>query len=75
MKTRKFGTRNILLVWTILASVLLGGCSRFSESIRDSDAGMNGSFEVTESGLPVNWRSRPVTWCMGDTASASFSSF
>ena len=44
-----------MAILTILASVLLGGCSRFSESIRDKTAGMNGSFEVTKSGFPVNW--------------------
>lgn len=55
MKTIIFRTSSIVLILTILASVLLGGCNRFSESIRDKTAGMNGSFEVTESGLPVNW--------------------
>ncbi len=54
MKTTIFRTRNILIL-TIRASVLLGGCSRFSEERRDKTAGMNGSFEVVESGLPVNW--------------------
>ena len=42
-------------ILTILATLLLGGCSKFSESTRDKTAGMNGSFEVTKSGLPVNW--------------------
>ncbi len=46
MKTIIFRTSSI---------VLLGGCNRFSETIQDKTAGMNGSFEVTESGLPVNW--------------------
>ena len=44
----------ILAVLLILATVLLGG-NKFSESVRDKTAGMNGSFEVTKSGLPVNW--------------------
>ncbi len=55
MNTTAFRTRTTALFLVVLAGVLLSGCSRFSEEIRDSDAGMNGSFEVTESGLPVNW--------------------
>ena len=35
--------------------VLLGGCSKMSETVRDEAAGLNGSFEVTQAGLPVNW--------------------
>ena len=42
-------------ILTILASVLLSGCDEFSESRQDKTAGINGSFEVVESGLPVNW--------------------
>ncbi len=46
-------TGGLLIV--LVLSLMLGGCKRFSESIQDKTAGMNGSFEVTESGLPVNW--------------------
>ena len=45
----------IVIVLAFLASLLIGGCAKMSESIQDKAAGMNGSFEVTESGLPVNW--------------------
>lgn len=34
---------------------MIGGCSQMSETINDETAGMNGSFEIVESGLPVNW--------------------
>ncbi|NKB72746.1 MAG: hypothetical protein GKR89_37215 [Candidatus Latescibacteria bacterium] len=33
----------------------LFGCNDTSEQIRDPDTGVNGSFEVVRSGLPVNW--------------------
>ena len=55
MKTITFRTSSIVLILTILASVLLGGCNKMSETIQDKTAGMNGSFEVTESDLPANW--------------------
>lgn len=55
MKTIIFKTRNIVLIFTILASVFLCSCTKMSETIHDKTAGMNGSFEVTKSGLPVNW--------------------
>ncbi len=58
MKKIIFRTSSIVLILTILASGLLGGCMggcNFSKQIRDETAGMNGSFEVTKSGLPVNW--------------------
>ena len=49
-------TKNIGLLVATLATVFLSGCSKMSETIRDENAGMNGSFEWTKSGLPVNWR-------------------
>jgi hypothetical protein len=45
----------LFFIFFIIAIILLGACSRFSESIRDKTAGINGSFEYTKSGLPVNW--------------------
>ncbi len=38
----------------LLIAVLLAGCSS-SEYEEDPQAGLNGSFEVTRNGLPVNW--------------------
>ena len=32
------------------------GCSSMSETIEDKSAGFNGGFEITKSGLPVNWQ-------------------
>lgn len=45
-------------VGTILAaaaSSLLLGCEKMSESVIDESVGINGGFEVTRDGLPVNW--------------------
>ena len=42
-----------LLLFVVL--VFLIGCTKFSEEIRDPDAGINGGFEVAKNGLPVNW--------------------
>lgn len=46
--------RNLSFLVT-LAAILLCSCTRMSKQIRDKTAGMNGSFEITKSGLPVNW--------------------
>ncbi|MCB0265699.1 MAG: hypothetical protein KDH95_21745 [Calditrichaeota bacterium] len=35
--------------------IVTSGCIRMSEQIRDKSAGLNGSFEISENGLPVNW--------------------
>jgi len=60
MKTKIPRIRNHNLILAITAIALSGGCSQcsrsqMSEYIPDKTAGMNGSFEVTKSGLPVNW--------------------
>ncbi len=34
---------------------LLSGCTQMSEVVIDKSAGVNGSFEVSINGLPVNW--------------------
>ena len=39
----------------VVGLILLSGCTRMSKEIRDKTAGMNGSFEIAKSGLPVNW--------------------
>lgn len=39
----------------IVVTILLYGCTKMSETIRDESAGINGGFEVVKSGLPVNW--------------------
>ena len=45
----------VLIIITI-AVVLPHGCGmKMSEVVRDNTAGINGSFEVVKSGLPVNW--------------------
>jgi hypothetical protein len=45
----------VRLISKLMILVLISGCNQFSEEIRDKTAGMNGSFEITKSGLPVNW--------------------
>lgn len=46
--------RSVFLLITL--NTLLFGCgSQMSETIQDDTAGMNGSFEIVKSGLPVNW--------------------
>lgn len=45
----------LISVPAAIASILLCGCDKMSESVLDESVGMNGGFEVTESGLPVNW--------------------
>jgi len=61
---RIFFTKVVLVILTIAVlgfglagcvAPLLGGSTQMSEEIYDKTVGMNGSFEVTESGLPVNW--------------------
>ena len=55
MKTLIYRIRNLSLLVTIAAIVPLCSCTQMSKQIRDKTAGMNGSFEITKSGLPVNW--------------------
>ena len=38
-----------------LALLALTGCMQMSEKETDESAGVNGGFEVTKNGLPVNW--------------------
>ena len=55
MKTTIFGTGSVVTALAVIAGSLLCGCNKMSESVLDESAGMNGGFEITESGLPVNW--------------------
>ena len=48
-------TRGALGIWTLLSILPSLGCAKMSESIVDESAGLNGGFEQTRSGLPVNW--------------------
>lgn len=50
MTIRRFGHAT-----TALLLGLCFGCTNMSELIEDESAGLNGGFEVTESGIPVNW--------------------
>ncbi len=48
-------SRGIFSVCTLLAVTTLFACGPFSEQVEDKSVGMNGDFEHTQSGLPVNW--------------------
>lgn len=43
------------LVFTLLFILFTEGCNEMSEKVVDKSAGLNGSFEVSKNGLPVNW--------------------
>lgn len=47
--------KNIPLPFIIGVTLSLLGCNQMSEQIADSSAGLNGGFEVSSNGLPVNW--------------------
>ena len=55
METTNFKTSNIVIILTIVVIASLNGCTQMSEIIEDKTAGLNGSFEYTKSGLPINW--------------------
>lgn len=44
---------SIMLLLSLTA--FLGGCKQFSETVKDKSVGLNGGFEVSKNGLPVNW--------------------
>ncbi|WP_157503201.1 hypothetical protein [Mangrovimonas xylaniphaga] len=43
------------LTFLVLFSILLTSCRQLSEKVTDPSAGLNGSFEVSQNGIPVNW--------------------
>ncbi len=51
MKTKS----KIQLTCVIGLTIILNACNQMSEHIRDNSAGLNGGFEVSKNGLPVNW--------------------
>lgn len=46
---------SIQLTCVIGLTILLTACNQMSEQIKDKSAGLNGGFEVSKNGLPVNW--------------------
>jgi hypothetical protein len=44
-----------LCVTLVSMAISFFSCNPKSEHINDPDAGMNGSFEITQNGIPVNW--------------------
>jgi hypothetical protein len=51
--TIKVNTQFFLLI--LVFGILTGGCNKMSEIIVDKTAVLNGGFEVSKNGLPVNW--------------------
>ncbi|MEM7164985.1 MAG: hypothetical protein AAF581_05935 [Planctomycetota bacterium] len=45
----------LIVVTAVLAAAVASGCQRFSVNHKHATAGFNGSYEVAEAGLPVNW--------------------
>src|SRR6056300_819082 len=43
------------LIFILGLAISLVACNQMSEQIRDKSAGLNGGFEVSKNGLPVNW--------------------
>ena len=48
-------TRQVSWGWILLIILPCLSCTKMSDSIEDRSVGMNGGFEHTQSGLPVNW--------------------
>ena len=55
MNSNARSTSAITLTALLCAGLVLVACIDMSEYVADSSAGLNGSFETVESGLPVNW--------------------
>ena len=52
-KQRIFIKTNYCLLLVLM--LMLSGCIQMSEEETDASAGLNGGFEVSKNGLPVNW--------------------
>lgn len=55
MKKAHFDSFNNACAMITASILLINGCNQMSETVVDEQAGMNGSFEYSKSGLPVNW--------------------
>ena len=49
----KFKPQFLLILGLI---IIVGACNQMSEKVEDKSAGLNGGFEVSKNGLPVNWQ-------------------
>jgi len=54
MKTLILKSKTSFLI-TLCTLLMCGSCNQMSEQIKDESAGMNGGFEVSKNGIPVNW--------------------
>ena len=54
MKTLTLKSKTSFLI-TLCTLLMCGSCNQMSEKIKDESAGMNGGFEVSKNGIPVNW--------------------
>ncbi len=55
MNGKNHGGRCLVAIVIASSALLIAGCVKMSEQIHDKTAGINGSFEVIQSDLPVNW--------------------
>ena len=54
MKTQNFISKLSFLI-ALFSLLMFSSCNQMSEQIKDESAGINGGFEVTKNGIPVNW--------------------
>ena len=47
--------RLVVVVICLSTVFILSSCKKFSEHISDKESGLNGGFEVSQNGIPVNW--------------------
>lgn len=47
-------TKFVFPLWMLFV-LLISACTKLSETVSSSSSGINGGFEIFESGLPVNW--------------------
>lgn len=54
MEALKLKSRLSFLI-PLFSILTLCSCNQMSEQVKDESAGMNGGFELTKNGIPVNW--------------------
>lgn len=54
MKTLKLKNKLFFLI-ILCILIMTSSCNQMSEQVKDESAGMNGGFEVSKNGIPVNW--------------------
>ena len=55
MRAITITVNNQFFILVLIFVILTCSCNKMSERVVDKTAGLNGSFEVSKNGLPVNW--------------------